>query len=169
MDNEREIDRTFGEMMEVLDVRDQRKAMRSAMRREANKVKKMVGEEITAEGLGTSSSTGHNLWKGLRVRVFPQKYGAGFMVSTKPRGGKGYHKNRWGKEKPVLMWAADGTKMRHTKGKGALHFGRKGHSTGRMPKYDFMAKTEDRAAAMVERDMIGEVEKEMNKRIERIK
>lgn len=162
-----ETDRTFKGLMEALDVRDQQKAMRSAMRREANKVKKMAGEEIAAEGLGVGSSTGHNLWKGLRVRVWPQKYGAGFMVSTKPRGKKGYHKNRWGKEKPVLMWAADGTRMRHTKGRGALHFGRKAHSTGRMPKYDFMAKTEDRATAMVERDMIGEVEKEMDKRIKK--
>ena len=63
----------------------------------------------SVEGSGINDAG--KLAKGVRVRVYPR--GGGFMITVKPHGKSGYIKNRHGLEKPVLMWAAEGTKQRY--------------------------------------------------------
>lgn len=83
---------------------------------------------------------------------------AGFRVTVGPKaasrktgkGERGYHTNRRGLKKPVLMWAEDGTDSRRTKSKTRIFTrSRKGHSTGRMKRYGFMARTKSETEANV--------------------
>ena len=103
------IEQPFREVFAALDLKDQRKALRGAMRREANRLKKSATANLRSSGLG--QGTRQRLDKGFIVRVFPARLGAGFLVKVKPYRKKGYHLNRQGKEKPVLMWAEEGTKQ----------------------------------------------------------
>ena len=157
----------FGDVYKALDLRSQRKAMKSAMRREGNRLKKTAATNLQTSGIG--QGTTRNLSRGIYTRVYPDRYGAGFMVSVKPHRGnnvKGIHTNRKGNMKPVLMWAEDGTRNRRTgrrklsffsksriSGKRIRNYIRGGHSTGRMKRYAFMAKTEMQEETSVENNL----------------
>ena len=165
----------FKDVYAALDMKDQRKAMRSAMYREANRLRKTAATNLLATGIG--SGTRQKLSKGIYTRVYPDKFGAGFMVSVKPHGGKrGIHTNRQGMAKPVLMWAEDGTRYRRvgkrTKsffgksrytGKSTRYYNRSGHSTGRMKRYAFLAKTEAQAGASVEQNLFNDFQSNLEK------
>lgn len=147
-----DIDRPFVDVFKALDLKEQRKAMRGAMRREGSRLKKQAASNLRASGLG--QGTKQNLSKGIRVRVYPDKYGVGFMLSVKPNKKQGYHKNRKDLEKPVLFWAEEGTRLRKTKTKTKFFVRkRKAHATGRMKRYGFMRKTDEQAAQIVEQNL----------------
>ncbi|MGI6233401.1 MAG: hypothetical protein ACOYJF_11255 [Prevotella sp.] len=150
----------FVSIYKALSLKDQRKALRGAMRREANRLKKQAAENMATSGLG--SGTNQKLSKGIRTRVYPSRYGAGFMLSVKPRRKKGFHKNRQGLEKPVLMWAEEGTNPRKTKGSFFSRKG-KGHVTGRMRRYGFLRKTEQQAGQTVEQNLFRDFQDNLNK------
>lgn len=59
------------------------------------------------------------------------------------KGEAGYHTNRQGLKKPVLIWVEEGTKERKTKSNGGRRAARRrsAHSTGRMRRYGFMSQT----------------------------
>lgn len=145
----------FNEVLASLNLKDQRKALRGAMRREGNRLKKVAAANLAATGIG--QGTRRPLSKGIMVRVYPERYGAGFMVSVKPHRKKGYHVNRQGLEKPVLMWAETGAglkKGRRTKSQTKFYVRkRRGHSTGRMKRYPFIDKTEDGQVSNVENNL----------------
>ena len=86
----------------------------------------------------------------MRAIVFKRKAGFRVTVGTKRAGknGKGeagFHTNRQGLKKPVLIWAEEGTKERQTKPKKGTRRRaarlRASHRTGRMKRYGFMAQT----------------------------
>ena len=157
-----DIKRPFADVYKALDPKAHRKAMRSAMRREGGRLRKMAVAALRDRKLG--QGTNADISKGLRARVFPDRYGAGFMLTAKPHGKRGYHRNRFGREKPVLMWAEDGTALRNTRGKTrALMFRKKGHSTGRMGRYGFMARAEALAGDSVERNLFGEFQDSLDR------
>lgn len=161
-----DLDHPFKDVFEALDTKEQRKAMKSAMRREGNRLKKAALQNIAASGLG--KGTRQPIGKGLRVRVYPDRYGAGFMLTTKPRGKKGVHRNRQGKLKPVLMWAEDGTKARKTKTKTRVFIRlKKGHNTGRMPAYGFMKKTEEEEDNKVENDLFADFQNNLDRQLKK--
>lgn len=142
----------FGEVLSSLDLKEQRKALRGAMRREGNRLKKVAASNLAATGIG--QGTRRPLSKGITVRVYPERYGAGFMVSVKPNRKKGYHVNRQGLEKPVLMWAEEGTKRRKTRSQSRFYVRkRRGHDTGRMKRYPFIERTEDGQVTTVESNL----------------
>lgn len=152
----------FSGVLQALDLKAQRKAMRGAMRREGNMLKKRASANLSASGIG--QGTRRRLSRGIRMRVYPEKYGAGFMLSVRPRKKQGYHLNRSGLEKPVLLWAEEGTGYRKTKTATRV-FARKrrGHPTGRMRRYGFMRKTEEQSARAVENDLFGEFRKNLER------
>lgn len=161
-----DIDRPFNGVFRALSLKDQRKALRGAMRREGNRLKKQAADNLRASGIG--QGTKQSLSKGIRLRVYPEDYGAGFMLSVKPHKKQGYHTNRKGKEKPVLMWAEDGTEYRKTKTKTKFFVRkRKGHVTGRMKRYGFIRKTDEQATQVVEQNLFtdfqGNIEKAARK------
>lgn len=86
------------------------------------------------------------------MRAVVHKRSAGFRVTigTKRAGknGKGeagFHTNRQGLKKPVLIWAEAGTQERQTKPKQGTRRRagrmREQHRTGRMKRYGFMEQT----------------------------
>lgn len=130
-------------------------ALKGGFRKLANKVrKKAVGN------LHESIHTDEDLEKGVRAIVFKRKAGFRVTVGTKRaskngKGEAGMHTNRRGLKKPVLIWAEGGTTMRHTKSNGPKRAKRyrAAHSTGRMPRYGFMAKTQSEVRDTVTEDM----------------
>ena len=166
-----DINKPFADVYKALDVKDQRKAMRSAMRREGNRLKKAAVSNLGQSGIG--SGTKRSLSKGIYLRVYPEnKCGLGFMVSVKPHGRrKGIHLNRQNKEKPVLMWAEDGTRQRRVGRRISSFFGksrftgkkirqylRGGARRGKMKRYAFLAKTEQQTADSVETNLFNNLQ-----------
>lgn len=171
---ELQITEAFKAVYDTLDVKEQRKAMKSAARREANVVRKAARQNAASSGLGKGTS--QSLEKGIYARTYPDKFGAGFMVSVKPHGEKGIHTNRYGQKKPVLMWAETGTDVRHVgkrkgsykrfssiMGRDTKRYRRSGHSTGKMPKYGFMEKTESQCTPGVEARLFDSFQKNVEK------
>ena len=118
-----DIKRPFLDVYKALDVKAQRKAMKGAMRREGNRLKKAAVANLGSSGIG--KGTKRSLSSGIYVRTYPDRYGLGFMVSVKPHGKrKGIHLNRQSKEKPVLMWAEDGTRYRKAGRRISSFFGK---------------------------------------------
>lgn len=156
MTQENELEQSILDLLNALDVKEQKKALRSAMRKEGNRLKKKAGSILSAKGL----RHGSDVAKSLRVRVYPDKYGAGFMVTAKPRGKQGYHKNARGKEKPIAMWAEEGTNARYKRNK-------KKSRTGSMGAYRFLADTQARSAGEVENTLWADFQKNLDKALKK--
>ena len=161
------IEAPFRDVFTALDLRAQRKALRGAMRREGNRLKKSATANLESSGIGTG--TKRRLAKGIIVRVYPERMGAGFMVSVKPHRKKGYHLNRQGKEKPVLMWAEEGTGQRKTRSQSKFFVRkRKGHATGRMKPYRFLSRAESNATS-VEANLFRDFQANLDKALKKQK
>lgn len=144
------------------------KALKGAFRREANRVRKTA-----VNNLRGSIRSDKDLENGVRALVFKRK--AGFRVTIGTRkaskngnGERGMHLNRRGLKKPVLIWAEGGTADRRTKSKTRIFKrSRKGHSTGRMRRYGFMAKTltqvRDSVTDDLHKEVINSITKEAKK------
>lgn len=177
MDSEvRDLDRPFSDVFKALDLKEQRKAIRGALGKAAKRVKQITISNLQGSGLGMGTYA--PITEGVQYRVFPSRYGAGFMVRVSPykKGDDSVmHLNRRGKEKPVLMWAEDGTRGRRVgrrtdsftgtsrNGKKVRHYNRAGHSTGRMPKYGFMVKEEGGQVSFVEHDLFADFQRNVLK------
>lgn len=152
------LEQEFSRVWKNLSPQQQRKGMKSAVRREATKVRNIARGYLSSSGIDVSTGLKDNIF----TRVFPS--GSGFMVSVNPNahgGRKAIHKNRKGKEKPVLFWAEGGTTYRF---RGSMRHGvHTGGRTGRMPSYHFMKDAESEADAFVESDLWREIEKNINK------
>ena len=145
-----------------LEPKRRKQALKGAFRKEANRVRKTAVNNLRTSGIRTS----RGLEKGIRAVVFKRTAGFRITVGTKKagkngKGEKGYHTNRFGQRKPVLLWAESGTKERHTKSKkGGLRRAarlRESHSTGKMKRYAFMSKTLDDVRDSVTDDLHKEV------------
>lgn len=177
-----DLDRPFADVYKALDMKDQRKAMRSAMRREGNRIRKEAVANLASSPAGKHSrsigaGTQRSLSNGIYVRTYPDRYGLGFMVSVKPHGKrKGIHLNRQGKEKPVLMWAEDGTRMRRSgrrissfmgrsrfTGRKIRQYLRGGANRGKMDSYGFLAKTEAQVEGTTENNLFDTFQKNVER------
>lgn len=127
-------------------------AIKGGLRREANRVRK-----IAINNLRSSVHSNKDLEKGVRSVVFKKQSGFRVTVGTKKAGKRskkeyGFHTNRQGIKKPVLIWLEDGTKQRKTKSSGGKRADRKrtSHNTGRLRKYGFVAKTSEQVRSSVD-------------------
>lgn len=144
-------DRNLQQLFVELQPKRRLQAIKGAYRKEANRVKKVAINNLRSSGLKSSK----DMEKGIRAIVFKKKAGFRVTVGTKKankkgKGEYGYHTNRQGLKKPVLIWAELGTAERQTKSGGGILGGlfsrrasrkRKSHRTGRMKRYGFMAQT----------------------------
>lgn len=130
-------DRQLRELYRALTPARRIKALKGGMRTEANRLKKVAISNLRSSGLRTDKK----LEKGIRTKVYNKMSGFKVYVTTDKKGG-GFHVNRFGQKKPVLIWAELGTNARRTKGNGGRRALRKraAHSTGRMRRYGFMAE-----------------------------
>lgn len=166
-----DFERPFRELLEGLSRKEIAKAVKAGYRKTANLAAKEVRDELHRSSLKVKGDR-RSLDKSIRVRVFPK--GGGFMVTTKPRGKQGFHVNRFGKEKPVAMWAAEGTEERYVRrqkyrslvwrqrwwnyhGDGSVS------RRGRMPRYDFVDRATPRALRLVEEELGKQVEAALTK------
>lgn len=138
--DDEDLQRLFAEM----DIKKRLKALKGAFRRGANRVRKTA-----LNNLRGSIRTDKDLERGVRAVVFKRKAGFRVTIGTKKAGktGKeyGFHINRRGLKKPVLIWAEAGTKWRRTKSKQRFKANGKwrtaGTHRGFMKRYGFMQKT----------------------------
>ena len=139
--NDENLQRLFAE----LEPKRRLQAIKGGFRKEANQVRKTA-----INNLRSSVQSNKDLEKGVRAIVFKRKAGFRVTVGTKRAGknGKGeagFHTNRQGLKKPVLIWAEEGTAERKTKPKQGTRRRaarlRASHRTGRMKRYGFMAQT----------------------------
>lgn len=128
-----------------------RTSLKAGMRRTAKKVKDRAVQSLQANGPKHVKGSRRDWTRGIRSYIYSR--GGGFLVSTKPHKTKGFHRNRQGLDKPVLMWAEDGTKQRSRK----RTFYHSKPSTGRMPRYGFLEKAEPSFPGIIE----GELEKDV--------
>lgn len=131
-------DRNLQQLFTELTPKRRLQALRGGFRKEANRVRKTA-----VNNLRSSIRSDRDLEKGVRSLVFKRKAGFRITVGTKRankkgKGEAGFHTNRQGLKKPILIWAEDGTKARKTKERGGKHGAR---STGRMKRYGFMDRT----------------------------
>ena len=151
-------DRQLQKLFDELEPKRRLQALKGGFRREANQVRKTAVNNLRSSGLRTD----RDLEKGIRAKVFKRTAGFRITIGTKRankkgKGAAGYHKNRFGKLKPVLIWAEMGTEARTTKSKeGSRRRAdrkRAQHSTGRMRRYGFMRKTLESVNGKVSDDL----------------
>lgn len=139
--NDENLQRLFAE----LEPKRRLQAIKGGFRKEANQVRKTA-----INNLRSSIQSNKDLEKGVRAILFKRKAGFRVTVGTKRAGknGKGeagFHTNRQGLKKPILIWAEEGTEERKTKPKQGTRRRaarlRASHRTGRMKRYGFMAQT----------------------------
>lgn len=154
------------ELLKRMDARQLKGALRKSVRREAAKARKTALASLHSSSLKVRGNR-NDLDKGLRTFLYTSRKALGFLVTVKARaanrngkGEKGMHLNRFGLKKPVLMWAEEGTSDRTTKSKTKIYARkRKAHSTGRMPAYGFLEKSQEGMFRQVEEGLVGEIEK----------
>lgn len=138
-------DKNLQRLFAELEPKRRLQAIKGGFRREANQVRKTA-----INNLRSSIQSNKDLEKGVRAIVFKRKAGFRVTVGTKRAGknGKGeagFHTNRQGLKKPVLIWAEEGTAERKTKPKQGTRRRaarlRASHRTGRMKRYGFLAQT----------------------------
>jgi hypothetical protein len=160
------LQRLFAEM----EPKQRLQALKGGFRREANQVRKTAVNNLRSTGIRTD----RDLESGVRAVVFKKQAGFRVTIGTKKAGksgGKsyGFHKNRQGLEKPILIWAEGGTEERRTKSNAGKHTRRftyrlrKGHYTGRMRRYGFMKQTSDQVAGTVTENLHNEVIRSVEK------
>lgn len=141
-------DSNLRHLFAAMDPRQRLKTMKKAFRREAARVRK-----VAVKNLRESIRTDRTMEKGVRSVVLRKHAGFRVTVGTKKtRKGKsfGYHRNRRGEERPILLWAEDGTKSRYTRSFSKTYVrSRKGHYTGRMKRYAFMERTRNEVISSV--------------------
>lgn len=144
-------DSNLRQLFNELEPKRRLQAIKGGFKRVANQVRKTAINNLRSSGLRTDK----DLERGVRAIVF--KRAAGFRVTIGTKKAKKYkynrmwdgmHVNRRGEEKPILIWAEEGTKQRRTKGNSDPKSRRRrayrlraAHSTGRMRRYGFMAQT----------------------------
>ncbi|MDU3761092.1 MAG: hypothetical protein E7G33_15760 [Bacteroides sp.] len=136
-------DKNLQQLFAELEPKRRLQAIKGGFRKEANKVRK-----VAVNNLRNSVHSNKDLEKGVRSIVFKRKAGFRVTIGTKRAGknGKGeagFHTNRQGLKKPVLIWVEEGTKERKTKSSGGKRAARRrsAHRTGRMRRYGFMSQT----------------------------
>lgn len=143
-------DSNLRKLFEELEPKRRVQALKGGFRKAADFVRKTAISELRGSGINTS----RGLEKGIRRIVYKKRLG--FSVTVAFKTGKkeaGFHTNRRGLRKPVLLWAEEGTAERYTN-RGFSFSRRKGKKyRGRMPKYGFMEKAKDKVESRVTEEL----------------
>lgn len=87
-------------------------AMRNAMAMEARRIANVVKSQLPTP-INTPADR-----RGVRAKVYRDCSGFAVRTSTSRKSGAGMHRNRFGLQKPVVVWFNGGTKQRYTSTKG---------------------------------------------------
>lgn len=166
-------DSRLQQMFEELGEKERVKALKGGFRTEANLFRKAAVNNLRA-----SLRSNPSLEKGVRALVFKRQLGFRVTVGTELKWNKdhtaykskkGFYMNHRGEEKPVLIWAEDGTAERRTKGSRRFYrtkdgrrrsrFMYNGAYRGRMRRYAFLDKTRADMAGRVTEDLQNNIRK----------
>lgn len=158
------------ELLNAMNARDIKRTLKAAYRRIGKQIADIARQDLASSGL----RHGGKMKKNIRVRVYSR--GGGFMITVKPHGKQGYYKrSQDGAEKPVVMWASEGTKDRYARhGKGIFPIGNgqyrtmKGNSTGQMSAYPFLRRAESQSKGIIEQGIVPEIEKAVEERLRKL-
>ena len=156
----------WNELLQCFNKRDLKASLKGAYRTTGKEILAIARQRLMSSGIAHASK----LKKDIRLRVYPR--GGGFMITVKPHGKQGYHVNRFGLEKPVVMWAEEGTKFRFPRkgafvaktDKGSIRITR----MGKMPAYHFLGDVERYAPPIIEKDIGKALEDSVMKRASRL-
>ena len=159
----------WDELLQVFNKRDLKASLKGAYRMAGKEILQIARQKLMSSGIAHASE----LKKDIRLRVYPR--GSGFMITVKPHGRtQGYHTNRFGLQKPVVMWAEEGTKVRYVRKGGGQKVQTSdgkwvtlGRRRGQMPAYHFLDGIEDKDGPIIERDLIPAIESQVMKRASR--
>lgn len=146
-------DTNLQKLFESLEPKRRRLALRGAFLKAASFVREKAVSNLRETGIHTSKG----LERGVRREMLKKKLGFRVTIGTPKRHKRGFyqdtaaiHKNKRGLEKPILPWVELGTDERYTKSEFRK---RKGHYTGKMKEYGFMAKTKNQVSAKVTEEL----------------
>lgn len=152
-------------LLQCFNKRDLKALLKGAYRKTGNEILAIARQRLMSSGIAHASK----LKRGIRLRVYPR--GGGFMITVKPHGKQGYHVNRFGLEKPVLMWVEEGTKGRYVRHGGGQrtkisdgHWRTLGRRKGQMPAYRFLDGVESQGVPVIEREMPQAIEDQVVRR-----
>lgn len=171
----------WGALLQQMNPRQLRNAVKSAYRKIAKKNIEVAKGYLGASGLG-----GDMVALGKTIRPWIYSRGGGFLITVNARRGKangkgekGMYKTSRGAKKPILMWAEDGTEERQSGGNvsyvytGNVKWGSRhgnayklrkkkvrsgGRKRGKMPAYKFLEKAEAEMTRVTEESLMPEVE-----------
>lgn len=149
--------REWQELLAALRGREVRQTVAAAYRTAGRKVSEPARQKLAASGLSHAAAMKRNI----RVRPFPR--GTGFMVTVKPHGRVGSHRNRRGLLKPVLLFAEEGTKERRTRRPNPY-----GRRHGTMPALHLLEPVERQGAAIIEEELRPAVEQAVMKQAKKL-
>lgn len=161
----------WNELLQCFNKRDLKASLKGAYRKTGNEILTIARQRLMSSGIAHASK----LKKGIRLRVYSR--GGGFMITVKPHGKQGYHVNRFGLEKPVVMWAEEGTKERMLRnfpsdGKRVVRIDGKyrtvGAFTGKMPAYHFLDGVYEQGVQILNRDIPSNLEDSVMKKAGRL-
>ena len=163
-------DAQLQQLFEQLDEKSRTQALRGAFRREARHLKKKAVQNLRSSTNPGNKKGFHSspaLEKGIRTIVYKRTAGFRVTVGTQTNRRKGtvwgYHTNRRGETKPILMWAEDGTKARYTKPKqGSRRRAsrlRELHYTGSMPAVLFLEEARKSETGTITESLHDEIRK----------
>lgn len=156
-------DTQLQKMFAELQPENRLKVMKSAFRRQANKVRKAAINNLRA-----SLNSSRDIERGVRTVLYKKK-AAGFRVTVGSKKSRRISAAKWAEmteaekeeyrqqvlKKNVPRWAEDGTVDRKTK----FRIGRRPRRLGRMKRYGFMAKTKEQVMDNVTNELHEEVRK----------
>ena len=150
----------FTDLMRDMTSSQIRKAIKTALKSEAEKAREIAVGSLRSSGLHVQGDL--STWES-SVRSYVYSKAGGFLITAKPRGKKGFHRNRFydktGRELPIVMWAEEGTRPRQTRtASKVFDRARKGHNTGSLQRYGFIEKAEPQMVNKVQADLPTSIE-----------
>lgn len=133
-------DKEWLELLDVFSKRDLRNVLRNAASRTGRSVKDIAVWNLSTSTLANATA----MKRGIRIYALQRRAGS-FQLTLHPHGKRHVsyvsRHNKKGIEKPVLLFAEEGTKQRQTL---------RGFNRGRMPAYHHLIGVEQRGTQIVE-------------------
>lgn len=155
------------DLLRAMDARQIKSSLKAAYRRCGNLIRNVAYTDLQSKSIRNASK----MKRLIRVYVYPR--GGGFMITVKPHGKQGYYTNHAGFQKPVLMWAQDGTEEREPR-RDAGFVARFNDGNFRPVKhmgmervYNFLKGAEQQGSGIIERELPSEIEHAAIKRMEK--
>lgn len=162
----REAGTSLRKLEESLSPKQVTAAIRGGVRREANRVRKVVIRNIRG-----SLRSNHTLEKGVRVEMYKKIPGFRVTIRTKKHKGKRPKTSRQQTLEEaglVLLWNEEGTKPRKTKSRTKLwKRTRRGHYTGQLKGKQFVQRAYVSERNVIERNVFDEVKRNVEKALKK--